>query len=122
MSDTPLGRFVWHEVMTTGKDAARSFYPRVTGWGTSTWNGGDEPYEMWMNGEVPVGGLMDLPAPDVPPCWLVYLSTPDIDATLGKVRDCGGAVLNEMAVPEVGRFAIIADPQGGGDRGARTRG
>jgi len=113
MSNKPLGRFSWHEVMTTDIDAARDFYPKITGWGTSIWNGGGEPYEMWMNGEMPVGGLMHLPAPEVPPCWLVYLSTPDLDATLGKVRDHGGAVLNEMAVPEVGRFAVIADPQGG---------
>lgn len=113
MSDKPLGRFSWHEVMTTDTDAARDFYPQVTGWGTSMWNGGGEPYEMWMNGEMPVGGLMHLPAPEVPPCWLVYLSTPDLDETLGKVREHGGAVLKEMAVPEVGRFAVIADPQGG---------
>ncbi len=113
MSDKPLGRFCWHEVMTTNTDAARDFYPKITGWGTSVWNGGGEPYEMWMNGEMPVGGLMHLPAPEVPPCWLVYLSTPDLDETLGRVREHGGAVLNEMAVPEVGRFAVIADPQGG---------
>lgn len=113
MSDKPLGRFAWHEVMTTDPDAARDFYPKITGWGTSIWDGGDMPYEMWMNGETPVGGLMELPAPDVPPCWLPYLSTPDLDVTLGKVRDGGGAVLKEMAVPEVGRFAVISDPQGG---------
>lgn len=113
MSNTPLGRFAWHEVMTTDTDAARDFYPGIIGWGTSMWDGGDMPYEMWMNGEMPVGGLMDLPAPEVPPCWLVYVSTPDLDATLAKVRGHGGAVLNEMAVPEVGRFAVIADPQGG---------
>ena len=113
MSNKPLGRFAWHEVMTTDTDAASHFYPGITGWGTSVWNGGGEPYRMWMNGEVPVGGLMGLPSPDVPPCWLVYLSTPDLDATLDMVRSQGGAVLNEMAVPEVGRFAVISDPQGG---------
>ena len=113
MSDTPLGRFSWHELMTTDLDAARDFYTKITGWGTSMWEGGEKPYEMWMNGEMPVGGLMDLPAPDVPPCWLAYISTPDIDETLVKVKDRGGAVHGEMAVPEVGRFAVIADPQGG---------
>ncbi|MDE2874376.1 MAG: VOC family protein [Gemmatimonadota bacterium] len=113
MSDKPLGRFSWHEIMTTDTDAARDFYPKITGWGTSMWDGGEMPYEMWMNGEMPVGGLMDLPAPDVPPCWLAYVSTPDLDATMAKVRDLGGSIMGEMAVPEVGRFAVIADPQGG---------
>ena len=113
MSNKPLGRFSWHEVMTTDQDAARSFYSKITGWGTSIWDGGDKPYEMWMNGEMPVGGLMELPAPEVPPCWLAYLSTPDIDATLGKVKSLGGGVMGEMQVPQVGRFAVISDPQGG---------
>lgn len=113
MSDTPLGRFSWHELMTTDPDAARGFYTKITGWGTSMWEDGEKPYEMWMNGEMPVGGLMELPSPDVPPCWLAYISTPGLDETLGKVRDLGGAVHGEMAVPEVGRFAVIADPQGG---------
>ena len=113
MSDTPLGRFSWHELMTPNLDAARDFYPRLTGWGTSMWDGGEKPYEMWMNGEMPVGGLMDLPSTDVPPCWLAYISTPDLDETLAKVKDLGGDVQGEMAVPEVGRFAVIADPQGG---------
>ena len=113
MSDKPLGRFSWHELMTTDLDAARNFYSKIAGWGTSIWDGGDKPYEMWMNGEMPVGGLMELPSPDVPPCWLAYVSTPDLDGTLEKVRNLGGAVLGEMAVPEVGRFAVIADPQGG---------
>lgn len=113
MSHKPLGRFSWHELMTPDPDAARDFYAAITGWSTSAWDGGGKPYEMWMNGEMPVGGLMDLPAPEVPPCWLAYVSTPDLDGTLAKVRSGGGSVLNEMAVPQVGRFAVIADPQGG---------
>ena len=113
MSDTPLGRFCWHELMTTDPAAARDFYAQIAGWGTSMWDGGEMPYEMWMNGEMPVGGLMELPAPEVPPCWLAYVSTPDLDATLDTVEANGGTVMNRLAVPQVGRFAVIADPQGG---------
>ena len=111
--DRPLGRFAWFELMTTDVDAAREFYTAIAGWSTSLWEGGSGPYEMWMNGETAVAGLMELPQPEVPPCWLAYVSTPDLGVTLAKVRDLGGSVLNEMAVPEVGRFAVVADPQGG---------
>ena len=113
MSDKPLGRLCWYELMTTDPDAACDFYGRITGWGTSTWDGGDKPYVMWMNGEMPVGGVMDLPSRDVPPCWMAYVSTPDLDGTLDKVRSLGGSVMAEIQVPEVGRFAVLADPQGG---------
>ncbi len=113
MSETPLGRFCWHELMTPEPKSAREFYGRVVGWTTSTWEGGEDPYEMWMNGETPVGGVMGLPSPDTPPCWLAYVSTPDLDATLATVRDAGGEVMVEMSVEEVGRFAVLGDPQGG---------
>lgn len=112
MSKIPLGRFSWHELMTTDPDAARGFYHRIAGWTTSPWEDGEQPYEMWMNGETPIGGLIELPAPEVPPCWMVYLSTPDLTATLEKVKSLGGSVLTEIGVPMVGRFAVIADPQG----------
>ena len=45
------------------------------------------PYEMWMNVEMPVGGVMDLPGPDVLPRWVSYVSTPDLAATLAKIGD-----------------------------------
>ncbi len=109
---TPLGRFCWHEIMTRDPAVARDFYATVAGWGTSTWEDGDEPYEMWMNGERPLGGLLDLPAPDVPPCWLAYISVPDLDATLARAKSLGGSVMNVIAVDQVGRFAVLADPQG----------
>ena len=113
MADGLLGRFAWFELMTRDMAEARSFYSPITGWSTSLWEGASGPYEMWMNGDRAVAGLMELPQPDVPPCWLSYVSTPGLDDTLAGVRGAGGSVLNEMAVPEVGRFAVIADPQGG---------
>lgn len=113
MADGLLGRFAWFELMTGDVAEARSFYSPITGWSTSLWEGASGPYEMWMKGDQAVAGLMELPQPDVPPCWLSYVSTPGLDGTLARVRDAGGSVLSEMAVPEVGRFAVIADPRGG---------
>ena len=43
MSDKPLGRFTWHELMTPDLDAARNFYTRLVGWGTSIWDGATTP-------------------------------------------------------------------------------
>lgn len=115
MPDTPLGRFCWHELMTTDPAGAKDFYPKVTGWGTEEWDGGPTPYTMWMNGQEPVGGVMALPAEagDTPPHWLAYVSTPDCDATIAKAEELGGCVVwGPMDLPEVGRVAGIADPQG----------
>jgi len=117
MSDTPLGRFCWYELLTTDPDAAPEFYGQITGWGTAPFEGaGDDPYTMWMNGESPVGGVMQLPeeavADGAPPHWLAHISTPDLAATTTKAKELGGEVLHRMEVPTVGKFAIIRDPQG----------
>ena len=117
MSDIPLGRFCWYELMTTDPGAAPDFYGQITGWGTTPWEGpGDTPYTVWMNGEAPIGGLMALPEEAIqdgaPPHWLVHISTPDIDATVKKAQDLGGEVLHQLTVETVGAFAIIRDPQG----------
>jgi hypothetical protein len=116
MSDTgPLGRFVWHELMTSDPDAALRFYKQTIGWGSKPFES-DMPYTLWQAGETAVGGLMkldDARMAGVPPHWLTYISTPDPDATAESARQLGGNVL--MAphdIPNVGRFAILSDPSG----------
>ena len=117
MADTPNGRLCWHELMVPNMDAAKEFYGRVAGWTTTVWEGAAGPYTMWMNGETPVGGMMTLTEEQqkhgTPPCWLAYVSTPDANGTVAKIKELGGGVIHEMAVPEVGRFAVVSDPQGG---------
>ena len=55
------GRFVWHELMTTDPEGAQKFYRSITSWGTAPFEGSEPPYTMWMNGQAPVGGVMELP-------------------------------------------------------------
>lgn len=111
----PHGRFVWYDLMTTDPSAAQKFYPAVTGWGTEKWKG-PQPYTMWTLAEKPLGGVMNLPpgaAREMPPHWLPYVCVKDLDATAGKAKQLGGKVVHEPTdIPEVGRFAVIQDPQG----------
>jgi predicted enzyme related to lactoylglutathione lyase len=109
------GRFNWHELLTTDPKAAHTFYEAVVGWGTAPW--GTDGYTMWMSGQTPVGGVMETPAEvkamGVPPHWLTYISTPDADATARRAEQLGGKILKPAeVVPTVGRFLVIADPQG----------
>jgi predicted enzyme related to lactoylglutathione lyase len=115
------GRFVWHELMTTDIEAAKKFYQKVIGWGTQKWDVKNDvtppEYMMWMAGEQPVGGLMLLPeeakAMGAPPHWMSYMAVPDVDATVKKAKSLGANVYVEPeTVPEVGRFAVMSDPDG----------
>ena len=107
------GRFIWHELLTTDTAAAGAFYPRVVPWRTqpSSMPG----YTIWMAGQSQVGGLMALPADaaGTPPHWLIYIGTPNVDATAEHAQRLGARVLKSATdIPNVGRFAVLADPQG----------
>lgn len=118
MSDMQ-GKFVWYELLTTDTAAAAKFYGSVVGWGASDAGMGAAGYTVF---EVPgtkrgVGGMMLLPdelkAMGVPPNWTGYVAVDDVDAMARTFAEKGGAVRRPPEdIPEVGRFAVVADPQG----------
>ncbi len=75
-------------------------------------------YTLWMAGKTQVGGLTGLPADGAadsgtPPHWIVYVATPDVDATVAEAQRLGGKVLKGASdIPNMGRYAVLADPQG----------
>jgi len=51
--------------------------------------------------------------PATPPHWIIYVGTPDVDATVEASEKLGGKILKPAAdIPNVGRFAVLSDPQG----------
>jgi predicted enzyme related to lactoylglutathione lyase len=111
------GRFVWYELMTTDTAAAQAFYGKVVGWGTQSADMPGMSYTLLMAGDAQVGGLMELPkearAAGAPPMWMGYVAVDDVDAGAEKAKALGGRVdVPPQDIPGVGRFAIVADPQG----------
>jgi len=103
-------------LLITSPDCALSFYDEIAGWGNQPFNGGNEPYTMWTNGETPIGGVMQLPKQTIdvgaPPNWLALISMPDVKATVVKAQQLSATVQNEESIPEVGSFVIISNPRG----------
>jgi uncharacterized protein len=108
----PRGRFVWYELLVRNPNAAPGFYSPVTGWGTMPWDG-PTPYTLWTVNGAPIGGIMQLPNESAAPCWLAHISTPHVDDTVKQATDLGAKVMAPASdIPTVGRFAVLADPQG----------
>jgi len=108
-------RFIWYELLSTDADAASAFYSEVAGWKIqdSGMPGGE--YRILHAGSSMVGGLMTLPeaASGMRPGWLGYVHVPDVDRAIGEIKAAGGTPLMPGTdVPGVGRFAMLADPQG----------
>lgn len=109
--------FVWYELMTTDLDAAAAFYRAVVGWSAEDAGQPDMRYTIMSAGDSMVAGMMTIP-PEVsqaggPPAWLGYIGTPDVDAATANVKRAGGAVHRPPDdIPGIGRFSVVADPQG----------
>jgi len=108
--------FIWHDLITTDTEAARRFYRAVFGWNMQAFSA-DNDYTVLSAGNVGVGGIMAIP-PDAcergaPPCWQGYIAVDDVDLYAGRISASGGTILRAPAdIPEVGRFALVTDPQG----------
>lgn len=107
------GRFAWYALLTDDLPSARAFYTALMGWKESPWCEGT--YDFWTAGEAAVAGALRLPdeAHAAGPHWLGYVAVDDVDATVRRAERLGGKVLKAPAdLPNMGRFAVLADPQG----------
>lgn len=109
------GAFSWCELMTTDTTAAKEFYSRLFGWEMTDRPVEGMTYTVLKVGEREVGGLMAM-MPDLPamlPQWGVYVTVDDVDTSVKLVEELGGQVkVPPTDIPDVGRFAVIQDPQG----------
>lgn len=105
--DRSLGKFVWYELMTTDVAASAAFYGAVVGWQTQAMG----HYTILLADHAQVGGMMAFPG--APNRWIGYIGVDDVDASVLRVTAAGGSVHRAAdEVVDVGRFAVVADPQG----------
>jgi predicted enzyme related to lactoylglutathione lyase len=113
------GTFLWYELMTSDRDAAIDFYRKVVGWNAAdqTMAELDFRYTILSVADRGVAGLMQLTdemrAQGAKPGWIGVVGVADTDAAAAKVVESGGAIhMGPADIPNVGRFAIVADPGG----------
>ncbi|PTQ09416.1 glyoxalase [Sphingomonas oleivorans] len=107
------GRFVWYELISPDREASKRFYGDVMGWGAEDTQMPGMVYTMFNIDGTPVAGLMDLPEPNARPGWTGYVAVDDVDGTVEQVKRLGGSVhVPPTDIADVGRFSIVADPQG----------
>lgn len=105
------GAFCWWELQTNDMEKAKAFYISLFGWTA----GGSPDYVEWVHGGVSMGGMLKIQAEwgAVPPNWQSYVMVPSVDDSAAKATELGGSVMAPpMDIPGMGRFAVLADPQG----------
>ena len=112
---TTTGRFVWHELHTSDRSKALKFYAQALGVGDE--RGPDGPGGDLRSRPAGRERLRGNHEVDRPPAsrhtGCRYIAVDDVDKAAAKIKELGGKVLSPpMDIPEVGRFAAVADPQG----------
>jgi predicted enzyme related to lactoylglutathione lyase len=126
MSDTDQshcpkpGHFSWNELITADPQGSKHFYGELFGWEAAPFAppgapAGGPPYFLLKTdaNDMGAGGMMPAPAPGIPTHWLAYVVVENADTSLAKAVALGGKALTEvMSVGEIGRVAVLQDPQG----------
>jgi hypothetical protein len=111
-----LGRFSWHELMTSDYQQAFDFYRKLFGWektGEMDMGPGNK-YLMYGKGQ-PFGGIFNRHGDmaNMRPFWLVYIFVKDVKKAVDVATKNGAFVQRPpMEVPGGGTIAILGDPQG----------
>lgn len=114
----PQGSFIWYELLTKDATAAKAFYDNVVGWNIEAQSSSPGmDYRMIQVHDGMLGGVMQLNADMIAgggrATWLGYLGVDDVDASVAAIVADGGAVhLPAFDIPNVGRLAMVTDPQG----------
>lgn len=109
------GTWCWSELATSDVAGSKDFYAKVFGWSAATAPMGPMEYTMFQNGVVQAAGMLGMTAEyeGIPPHWMIYWKVSDLDASLRRLSEAGGARKHgPTSAAGVGRFALCADPQG----------
>ena len=108
-----VGKFVWHEQVSSDPEQAQDFYTQLFGWGTEVFKPGEADYTMISSGGQSHGGFSKPMEGAPPPHWLSHVQVENLDETIEKAKSAGGKLAaGPFEMAEVGRIAIVADPQG----------
>lgn len=117
------GDFIWYELLTDNADAAATFYSTILGWQSIDSGQPGMEYRILSTRDADcdeshdVAGLMQLTDEmrqgGARPVWLGYIAVDDVDQSVTRIIAAGGQLqMPATDIPDVGRIAMVTDPQG----------
>ena len=104
--------WTWNELVSNDLAAGARFYGELFGWSSQDLEGPIRRTSFTLGDLLIGGGHEPAPREDPTPGWRVTFWVPDADRAAARAQELGGKVLlPPMDIP-VGRFTILADPQG----------
>jgi predicted enzyme related to lactoylglutathione lyase len=109
------GSIGWNELHTNDVARAGRFYQALFGWTVRERPLETAIYTTFSGADGPRGGMRSSSGAGErgAPHWLIHFAVTDCAASAAGAEALGGTVrLPPTHIPEVGRFALLADPQG----------
>ena len=105
-------RIIHFEIPVDDPDRATKFYAGIFGWDITRWDG---PIDYWLVKTGPDGtrgingAFIKRSAVDT---VVNTVAVQDLRASLAKVTECGGSIVQQMTIPSIGEFAYCRDTEG----------
>jgi len=112
------GSHIWYELLTPDPEGAKAFYDAVIGWNIEAQPSGEMDYRMIGRADGGnAGGVMrltdEMRSHGARPVWLGYVAVDDVDVSVASIEEAGGkALMPAFDIPDIGRIALVSDPQG----------
>ena len=110
MTKPKTGEVSWNELVTKDTKAASNFYEKLFGWQSAPFTpqgmpSGAPPYTLFKvdPNSMGVGGMMQVPHPEMPSQWIPYVAVDDVDKSLAQAtklgaKTCAGSVVPFLAL------------------------
>ncbi len=104
----------WFELISGQPEKAIEFYTALFGWEARAMELPNLNYWLFTQDNIPVAGLLDAPdsCKEIPPTWMIYFNSQNLDADTEKSKALGGQVVEPPQTISVGSFSLLADPAG----------
>ncbi|MEZ6196565.1 MAG: VOC family protein [Planctomycetota bacterium] len=111
------GYFCWADLGADDYDGTVAFYSALFDWSVENRGEGGHRYGIARLDGHDVGAIYQKIPGAMPeglaPVWTLYARVADVEAAVGNVERLGGSVLVAATdVPDHGRLALVADPEG----------
>jgi predicted enzyme related to lactoylglutathione lyase len=112
--DKSPGIFSWNELMTRDAAASAKFYTALFGWSREEMDMQGLTYSMFKSGDRAVCGMIALPAEaeSMPVMWMPYVTVENLETSVDHAKELGATVHKGITTIQMGKLAILADPQG----------
>lgn len=106
------GTYTWCECLTRDPERTTRFYEDLFGWKTEVSHASSNEYFLCQRDGEAIAGIMTMPdgLEGVPANWMVYFAASDCVATIDRIEQHGGSLLNGPMEVGTGRFAVVTDP------------